>query len=103
VKPAAGHSCEPNLGISDERHFMALRTIDPGEELTFDYSISEEDTRWHMKCACGAETCRRTIGPIQTLPLDVMQQYLPHVGEHFQRVYFRHNGTAEQPAATLAG
>lgn len=90
------HSCEPNLGVSGERDFVALRDIAQGEELTFDYSITEDEDSWSMACACGAAACRGQIGPVQTLPLEVMQRYLPHVGAHFQRIYFRNRPPAER-------
>lgn len=83
------HSCEPNLGVRGERDFVALRDIAPGEELTVDYSITEVDPHWSMTCRCGAHFCRRTIGPIHTLPYDVFLRYLPYIGGYFRRAYMR--------------
>ena len=46
------HSCDPNMGSGR----VALRDIDPGEELTADYRyFSGKD--WTMQCTCGAKNC----------------------------------------------
>ena len=63
------HSCEPNcqIVVSRGRVFIeALRDIDPGEELSYDYAYEREtgddavaETRF--PCRCGAVDCRRTL------------------------------------------
>lgn len=63
------HSCAPNCeaAIENKRVFIyATRTIQPGEELTYDYhfEVAETITRKLIKfypCHCKAETCRGTI------------------------------------------
>lgn len=48
------HSCEPNtyvVGQSD----VALRDIQPGEEITSDYMDLEKES---FKCHCGSAKCR---------------------------------------------
>ncbi|HEY3290984.1 MAG TPA: SET domain-containing protein-lysine N-methyltransferase [Anaerolineae bacterium] len=63
------HSCEPNCeAINDDgRIFIeALRTIKPGEELSFDYQLVRPGRRqpgWDKRyvCHCGAPTCRGTM------------------------------------------
>ena len=85
------HSCEPNLGIFGEREFVALRDIAADEELTFDYSISEDELPWTMACLCGARTCRGTIRSIQFLPPKVFRSYLPYINPHFQLCHMQHH------------
>lgn len=63
------HSCEPNCeAVTDRRriYIEALRTIAPGEELTYDYRLEhpgENTTNWAQRyaCHCGAATCRGTM------------------------------------------
>jgi hypothetical protein len=66
------HSCAPNCEAIDEegRIFIeALRDIEPGEELFYDYAYerggdADEDREEIAKfyaCKCGAPTCRGTI------------------------------------------
>ena len=56
------HSCSPNAFMKilyDHILFIALRDIEPGEEITIDYeqTLHSDDKR----CICGASTCRGTI------------------------------------------
>jgi uncharacterized protein len=80
VSVAANHSCDPNLGIRGEGDLVALRPIADGDELTFDYSLTVPRnvfTRsWHLPCACGTARCRRDVGNVDTVPIDVLQGYL---------------------------
>lgn len=63
------HSCDPNCQalIEGDRIFIyALRTIELGEELVYDYAyervegMDEESEKLYM-CRCGAKNCRGTI------------------------------------------
>ena len=54
------YSCAPNIRIAGQITFVALRNIEPGEELPFDYATGDDDA-WTMDCACGAETCRGLV------------------------------------------
>ena len=59
------HSCDPNARFGPKRQLLALRSINRGEEITFDYSTSEVDPQWTMSCACGAIGCRLGLHAIQ--------------------------------------
>lgn len=85
------HSCGPNLGMKGKIMFYALRDIQPGEELTFDYAISEEENSWRMRCHCGSKKCRGYMTAIQELPKKVFYEYLPYIPTYFQKVYKRYN------------
>lgn len=86
------HSCDPNLGMKGKIMFYALRDIKAGEELTFDYSISEEETSWRMKCGCGSKKCRKYMTAIQEIPKETFKKYLPFIPTYFQKIYKRYNG-----------
>jgi len=63
------HSCNPNCEsvIESRRVFIeALRTIEPGEEMTYDYQIQREDDDPPdideiFACRCGFPQCRGTM------------------------------------------
>jgi SET domain-containing protein len=63
------HACEPNCEsvIEDRRVFIeAVRTIEPGEELTYDYQIQREmddppDVDAIFACRCGSAQCRGSM------------------------------------------
>ncbi|RME92707.1 MAG: SET domain-containing protein [Verrucomicrobia bacterium] len=53
------HSCQPNCEALNEDGriwIVALRTIQPGEEITFNYGYDLTDYRDHP-CRCGAPNC----------------------------------------------
>lgn len=53
------HSCEPNAEAEihgDQIWILAKRTIQPGEEITFNYSYDMENYEEHP-CCCGASKC----------------------------------------------
>jgi hypothetical protein len=55
------HSCEGNIGFNEEGDFIAIKTIESGEELTYDYGLAESNPNFVMTCTCGSTTCRKTI------------------------------------------
>ena len=84
------HSCNPNAGIRGSRQLIALKKIKVGEEVTFDYSTTEDDRLWHMKCTCGAKNCRKVVRSIQFLPVNYFRRYLPFVPTYFKKVYLQY-------------
>jgi len=54
------HSCNPTCGIRDVLKIVAMRDIEKGEEITFDYAMSESYP-YNMKCNCGEKNCRGNI------------------------------------------
>lgn len=55
------HSCEPNAGFAGNIVIIAMRDIEPGEEITTDYALFD-DSGGAMECRCGTRSCRGTIG-----------------------------------------
>jgi uncharacterized protein len=63
------HSCDPNCEsvIEDRRVFIeAIRTVKPGDELTYDYQIGRDrsdppDVDEIFACRCGAASCRGSM------------------------------------------
>ena len=63
------HSCEPNCEavITDRKIFIhALHTIEPGEELAYDYQYertgkNDAELEKFYVCKCGAPNCRGSI------------------------------------------
>jgi len=55
------HSCDPNCGFLDSSVILvAMRDIEPGEELTFDYAMTGTISGMgdEFDCTCGATCCR---------------------------------------------
>jgi SET domain-containing protein len=56
----SNHSCDPNIGVQGQIVFVAMRNIQPGEELTHDWATTDDDA-YEMPCNCGAPNCRGII------------------------------------------
>jgi hypothetical protein len=54
------HSCDPNVGIRGQATFVAMRAVNAGEELTYDWAM-EENARDRTRCACGSARCRGVL------------------------------------------
>jgi len=59
------HSCEPNCGGSEFWFEVALRDIEPGEQLTNDYATLYMRSSEGFDCRCGAESCRSVVSHAQ--------------------------------------
>lgn len=52
------HSCDPNASFDEGGLLVAVREIEPGEEITYDYVAHPlPASPWNFKCGCGAERC----------------------------------------------
>ena len=52
------HSCDPSASVNAERKtIVATRQINPGDEITFNYLISERRIVAPFDCRCGSEKC----------------------------------------------
>lgn len=79
------HSCEPNIGLNGPTEFVAMRDIKPGEEITFDYAISESDPLWTMQCHCGKPSCRKVIRGTDWKNPELQKRYGQYFSDHIQK------------------
>ena len=59
------HSCEPNCGGSEFWFEVALRDIEPGEQLTNDYATLYMRSSEGFDCRCGVPSCRGIVSHAQ--------------------------------------
>lgn len=55
------HSCEPNLGFTGQIGLCAMRDIEAGEELNFDYAMCDGGPYDEFDCYCGSSLCRGRV------------------------------------------
>lgn len=58
---SVNHSCEPNCGMRNATQVVAMRDIQVGEELTFDYAMSDMAAYDEFNCSCGTSSCRGRV------------------------------------------
>ncbi len=60
------HSCDPNCGFKGQLRLVAMRDIELGEEITFDYAMVlysplSHNVDYELKCNCKSPNCRNVI------------------------------------------
>ena len=55
------HCCNPNGGLRGANNLVAMRDIAVGEEVTFDYAMSDSAPYDQFECGCGASNCRGKV------------------------------------------
>lgn len=79
------HSCDPNCGIQNKLQIVAMRKLNPGDEITFDYAMSESDPDFKMPCLCGADICRKVVtGNDWKIP-KLQKKYNGYFSEYLQK------------------
>lgn len=80
----SNHSCDPNVGVLGQVVFAAMRQIEPGEELTHDWAMTDDDAD-RLECHCGSERCRGSVtGRDWQLP-ELQQRYRGWFSAYLQR------------------
>lgn len=80
------HSCEPNVGIKDLFTLVAMRDIKKGEELLWDYDMTE-DSDWRLGCLCFTPSCRKVIGAFGQTPPEVRERYKGYISDWLVKKY----------------
>jgi uncharacterized protein len=64
------HSCSPNAGIRNNGILFAIKNIQVGDEIFYDYSTTVDERMWQMNCRCKAPNCRKIICDYVSVPHD---------------------------------
>jgi hypothetical protein len=87
LEPAdyVNHSCEPNLGLRGQITLVALRDIQPEEEVCIDYAMTDGTPYDEFECHCGLPTCRQTITGSDWQRPDLWAKYQGYFSPYLQR------------------
>ena len=73
------HSCDPNSGYNGQIFLVAMRDIEDGEEITFDYAMClyrlNGDKQYSFDCYCGSRKCRKKITDDDWKITELQQKY----------------------------
>lgn len=73
------HSCDPNTGVKLNNlggyDLVAMRHIKNGEEITFDYAMTEWISIAVPDCKCNSNICRKKIEGGKYLSKDLLNKY----------------------------
>lgn len=79
------HSCDPNAGLQGQITLVALRDIDPGEEICFDYAMSDGSPYDEFDCHCGALECRGRVTGEDWRRAELQDRYQGFFSPYLQR------------------
>jgi len=79
------HSCSPNAGLLGQITLVALRPVKAGEEICFDYAMSDSNPYDEFDCGCGTPTCRGRVTADDWKRQDLQQRYKGYFSPYIQR------------------
>ena len=79
------HSCEPNAGLRGQVTLVAMRTIERGEEVCFDYSMADGCDYDEFTCHCGAPSCRGRISGEDWKRPELIERYAGYRSPYLER------------------
>ncbi len=79
------HSCDPNCGLSGQIALVAMRRLEPGEEVCFDYAMSDGSSYDQFTCGCGTSRCRGRIGADDWSRPELWKRYRGYFSPYLQR------------------
>jgi hypothetical protein len=98
------HSCEPNAGLRGQIALIARRPIKAGEEISYDYAMSDGSPYDGFACRCGAATCRGQVTgddwKLEPLWARYDGEFSPYLAARIARL--RKRQTARRPRALAA-
>jgi hypothetical protein len=72
----SNHSCNPNIFFdTTTMNVIALKDIEPSEELCFFYPSTELDMAQPFICYCGSKDCLQNIKGAKYIPSDIIGKY----------------------------
>jgi hypothetical protein len=69
------HSCDPNCGLQGQIILVAMTDIQPGEEVTFDYAMTDSSPFDEFDCSCASPRCRGKVTRDDWKLPDLWQRY----------------------------
>ena len=79
------HSCNPNAGLEGQIVVVAMRDIANGEEVCYDYAMSDGSPYDEFECECGAAGCRGKVTGEDWLKPELQQRYAGYFSPYLQR------------------
>lgn len=79
------HSCSPNAGLCGQIALVAMRDIAAGEEVTYDYAMSDGSAYDEFDCGCSSADCRGRVSGDDWRRSELWQRYSGYFSPYLQR------------------
>lgn len=80
------HSCAPNVGLRGQVVLVGLRDIAAGEEICFDYAMTDISDYDSFDCCCQSVTCRGRVSGSDWQRPDLQTRYAGFFAPHVQQL-----------------
>jgi len=97
------HSCEPTCGVCGSVLLVALRDLAPGEEITFDYAMTDSTPYDEFTCSCGTPSCRGLVTARDWERPDLQARYDGWFSGYLQRRIAARAAAVPDPVAPVTG
>ncbi|MDH5507162.1 MAG: SET domain-containing protein-lysine N-methyltransferase [Anaerolineae bacterium] len=79
------HCCAPNAGMSGQIGVVAMRDIQPGEEICIDYAMCDSSPYDEFTCVCGVPECRGKITGKDWQLAELQERYREYFSPYLQQ------------------
>lgn len=79
------HSCDPNAGLHGQTALVAMRLVMPGEEVCYDYAMSDGCPYDEFECSCNSLECRGRVTGNDWMIVDLQFRYAGFFSPYLQR------------------
>lgn len=79
------HSCNPNCGMNGPISLVSMRAIAVGEEICFDYAMSDSSDYDEFECHCNSAHCRKKVTGEDWLLPELQQRYYHYFSPYLRR------------------
>ncbi len=84
----SNHSCDPNCGIKVYKghpFLVSIKNIKKGDEINWDYAMSEYVFDYSMPCFCKNKKCRKLIDGYKNLDNKIKKKYRPYIMPYLKK------------------
>lgn len=79
------HSCNPNCGLMGSTVVVALRNIEVGEEISYDYAMSDSEAYDEFNCECNSSECRGVVTGKDWMLPELQKKYQGFFSAYLQK------------------
>jgi hypothetical protein len=79
------HCCNPNAGLNGQVALVAMQVILPGQEVCYDFAMSDGSPYDEFECQCDAPNCRGLITENDWQEPDLWARYTGYFSPYLQR------------------
>ena len=78
------HCCEPNAGLRGQVTLVAMRDIEAGEEICYEYAMSDGSAYDDFECRCERAACRGQVSGNDWMLEELWERYRGHFSPYLQ-------------------